>query len=182
MSWNLGAPCARRCWVGNATGPQPRHARNREIAKDKAKSVPGCRPVFAAHGVLRHTEPPYRVNNAAMRYADASRSNWGNAICCFVPDDTRAVKDPGSGHDRGIASEEEFNAERSIRNDGLSLCVDPGRTPLVPVIKYMPKGADTRLTMLQPTYAIYTLFLCPLATSRKGFELKYQMSIVKHNL
>lgn len=56
---------------------------------------------------LRHTEPPYRVDNAATRYADASRSNGGNAICCFVPDDTRAVKDPGSGHDRGIASEEE---------------------------------------------------------------------------
>lgn len=69
-----------------------------------------------------------------------------------------------------------------MRNDGLSLCVDPGRTPLVPVIKYIPKGADTRLTMLQPTYAIYTLFLFSLGNLEERDRDEYQMSIVKHSL
>lgn len=47
---------------------------------------------------------------STMRQRDTRmlpEANGGKAICCFVPDDTRAVKDPGSGHDRGVASEEE---------------------------------------------------------------------------
>ncbi|KAF3072521.1 hypothetical protein CFAM422_005401 [Trichoderma lentiforme] len=96
------------------------------------------------------------------------QKQWGYAICCFVPDDTRAVKDPGSGHDRGIASEEEFNAEVSMRNDGLSLCVDPGRTPWFLSLKTCQKEQIPGLRCCNQLMPSIPCFFGPLATSRKG--------------
>lgn len=117
---------------------------------------------------LRYTEPHLSSQQCGNEIRGCFQKQWGYAICCFVPDDTRAVKDPGSGHDRGIASEEEFNAEVSMRNDGLSLCVDPGRTPWFLSLKTCQKEQIPGLRCCSQLMPSIPCFFGPLATSRKG--------------
>lgn len=175
MSWNLGAPCARARRAGWATRQGPSHD-TREIAKPQKTSQigPWIPAGLCRTWRLRHTEPPYRVNNAATRYAGASRSNWGYAICCFVPDVTRPSRIPAVDTLKRV----------SMRNDGLSLCVDPGRTPLVPVIKYQKEqipGLRLRCCSQLMLYYSVPCFFLPWQ-SRGRNRVEYQMSIVQHSL